>query len=311
MPGDQNKSVAEFHADAVLSEIDEAANIGAKGIFRSIKVSQDAFATRHELERKAMARMAALKRFAPLVLAVIHRPGPKGKNEDISSALQQMMESSFNLANEMIERISGGQLNSEFIQDQAISAVSEFVGTEWAFNGKTDVHDRVMFAIDHLSEMDDVIEEIATTSWKPGGNALGAELGAGLTMSMVKASEPIISTLHDFDVHEPEVFEKLADFLLDESMNYLSRVSKDLPSTSRLMMIQNHLGVSGRIMKVSLISAFNATMPGEKLDLKPVIEDWRKGLQILDSAVESKVSIALSREDLLKPSQPKQAGLTP
>lgn len=308
----QSVPALEFDPDKAISEI-EAASKGGSSLFRSIQSSQENFALHHEFERKATIRMAALKRFSPLILAVIHRPGPQGSNETISQALRGMMDSSYSLAKEIVDRISGGQLENEFIQNQAITAVSEFIGTEWAFNGSANVRDQVMFALDHLASMDDVVELVGKTKWRPGENSSDAEINAGLTMSALKAAEPLLTLLLDYEVHDATVFEKLSDHLMAESMDYLSKVSEGLPSLTRLMTIQNHIAVSGRILKASLQTALHQQQPSleVKLDLAPVLEDWKKGLRMLVSAVTAKVDVAFERADLLKPNPQKEQGMEP
>lgn len=307
MPLDPTVACDEFDPESVLAEMvgseTTSAENGVPGLFRSIKQSQAGFVERHELERTAKIRMAALKRFSPLVLASIHRPGPDADGAELSVAIRSMMDESYRLAKEVTERVYPNGANNEFILEQSVSAVSEFVGTEWAFWGKLDVRDRVMTVIDHLSEMGDVVEVIGQSHWTPDGNFEEATLRAGLTMSMIKDTEPILSLLADYQLNDIKLFEALSDTLLEASLDYLGRVSQELPTATRLHMIQNHLGVSGRIMKASLAAALREQQPrtASELNIKPVIRSWKTGIQILNASVEAKVKVAMDRNDLLKP----------
>lgn len=310
--GDTTK-VEPFDPSAALAEAESATGTNPGNLFQHLRQSQESFASRHDLERKALSRMAALKRFSPLILGVIHRPGIHGASSNKAEALRNMMDASFSLARDMVDKITNGQ-RSDFIQDQALSAISEIVATEWAFNGSTEVREHVMAVLDHMADMGDVVEDIAHSHWQPGGNLLREELSAGLTMSLLKASEPILTLLKDFGVDSAENFEALQDMLVEDAMEYLGRISRELPSSTRLMMTQNHLGVSARIMKVSLTNALNQQQPATAaaLDLQPAVNDWKLSLAMLDKAVEAKVSVALSEEGgLLKPSPSKSAEMTP
>lgn len=303
----QTTRAEEFSPSSLEKTADQMVETG--GVFGAIRKSQNSFAQRHESERLAKTRMAALKRFSPLILGVIHRPGVDGAPADKANALRAMMDTSHTLAKDVVEYITGGTNASEFIVDQALSAVSEIVATEWAFNGGTDVRPQVFAVLDHIGELGDVADDIGDTHWKPGGNNTNEEIRAGLFMSLMKSSEPIYSLLQDFGVTEPRVFEQLQDLLVNDAADYLAGISHQLASSMRLMMVQNFLSISARILKVSLSGGLSAPTGDLKQKITSSVSDWRVGVSMLRDTVDLRTAQLMSQIE--KKNSPNNEGMSP
>ena len=266
-------------------------------LFHTIQESQAQFEARHVADRLARQRMSAVKRFSPLILAMIKRPGTDAQAGEISETLRVLMNQSFRIADQFLSDIAPDDV-SPFMKEQAVGAVSDFVATEWVLSGRVDsVADSVLAVTRLLPDVSDLSSGV-----KEGRNELDInsdkERQASIYMSATKSLQPLFATLMDYDVASESVFLPLCDQLFNRAEVFLKTLDSDISHVSRLQSLQNHLVASGKIMTVSVEKALQAQSPSSAsaFDVRPALKDWSTGLAMLEAAVKSRVEAVATVE---------------
>lgn len=239
---------------------------------------------RPEALSEARKRMAFVKRSAPLVLAVIHRPGLDGDEADKIVALKRLFGATKDASTRLASVLAPGVANPGWLLSQIEAGIADWLSTQWGLHGKASVDaeiDALLATFPDTSDLQAIVgnEEVLNEQ---------AALVAGLRMSIIKASASLISEVM-IDASSdsvPDIFCVLQDEMLSRAAR--TPMPAGLDAVTRLSLMQNALSAGGRLM-TSIYAKESAA--GGQVSADKVLQTWRAAMDSLDRMVELQVGL--------------------
>lgn len=286
---------------AAVAEIDAApTKNGLLSRLRNVVANEE---SREDSPRLAKRRMAILRRYAALMTGLVAHPGMEASDGEKSSVLRRLIVQTDRVASEFTRRISSGlNLDStQWVTDMIARTAADLVAVRWYQKKDTDLS-ALFNEVAQVIPGGEGLDDIATFSLPehppmPDMQDLHNRRAA-FRMTLLKNLAPIHEELMQSRL-KPEAhgrwLEQIRDALLDQALTdpTLKMEYAGANVEHRVMLIQNHLGCSGKIMKMAL-QAENDRSEG-KPNLKKVLGDWEAAMSALTATVD--VEMRMGRMD--------------
>lgn len=251
----------------------------------------------------ARGRMAILRRYSALMTAIVAHPGIAAEDTEKAGVLRRLIVQTDRVATEFTRRIASGLglASTQWITDMIARTSADMVATRWYRHQDTDLttlYNEVAQVIPGGEGLDDVATfAMPERPAQPDMQELD-DRRAAFRMTLLKNLAPLLEELMQSNL-KPEMYpkwmERIRDAMLDQALAdpALKEGYAHASVEHRVMLIQNHLGCSSKLMRM-VLQTENVRSEG-KPNLKQVLNDWSSAMGALTVTVD--VELSQSRID--------------
>lgn len=249
----------------------------------------------YDAATQARRRMGLVRRYAPLLTALIARPGMDADAREKGAAFRKLIVQSDRAAQETARLMADGAFpDMPWLISQSAAVCSELVANRWYRHADTDITvviDQVARTMPAADELDDVATYMLPDDPPMPEMASDGARRVAVRLSLMKSMLPIVEELWAAGIPQVDrqaLLIELQDALLAEAVENqaLARDFRCCATAERVALLQAHIEASARIMKMSVQVAIDQ---GGRLESSRIVAHWRDALDALVGAVEVEV----------------------